>query len=160
MFSPVGFGGATVKISPPLVITEAAIQDSCRGARRGVRRSAGRADRDGIERTLTSTMSNKPQVTIVGGGMITHDQILPSLYQMQRLGRIGEITVCASRRSTVEALAKAEGIATRFPGQSFRALSGLGRSRTARSPTSYRKRDRAHAAAPDRDRGGARSVAL
>ena len=28
MFSPVGFGGATVKISPPLVITEAAIQDS------------------------------------------------------------------------------------------------------------------------------------
>jgi 4-aminobutyrate aminotransferase-like enzyme len=28
MFSPVGFGGATVKISPPLVITEAAIHDS------------------------------------------------------------------------------------------------------------------------------------
>jgi 4-aminobutyrate aminotransferase/diaminobutyrate-pyruvate transaminase/4-aminobutyrate aminotransferase/(S)-3-amino-2-methylpropionate transaminase len=28
MFSPVGFGGATVKISPPLVITEAAIDDS------------------------------------------------------------------------------------------------------------------------------------
>jgi 4-aminobutyrate aminotransferase/diaminobutyrate-pyruvate transaminase/4-aminobutyrate aminotransferase/(S)-3-amino-2-methylpropionate transaminase len=28
MFTPVGFGGATVKISPPLVITEAAIQDS------------------------------------------------------------------------------------------------------------------------------------
>lgn len=28
MFTPVGFGGATVKISPPLVITEAAILDS------------------------------------------------------------------------------------------------------------------------------------
>jgi 4-aminobutyrate aminotransferase/(S)-3-amino-2-methylpropionate transaminase len=28
MFAPVGFGGATVKISPPLVITEAAIHDS------------------------------------------------------------------------------------------------------------------------------------
>ena len=28
MFSPVGLGGGTVKISPPLVITEAAIQDS------------------------------------------------------------------------------------------------------------------------------------
>ena len=28
MFTPVGFGGATVKISPPLVITEAAINDS------------------------------------------------------------------------------------------------------------------------------------
>ena len=28
MFSPVGFGGATVKISPPLVITEEAIIES------------------------------------------------------------------------------------------------------------------------------------
>jgi hypothetical protein len=25
--------------------------------------------------------------------MITHDQILPSLYQMQRIGRIGDIIV-------------------------------------------------------------------
>jgi len=31
MFTPVGFGGATVKISPPLVITEAAIHDSVTG---------------------------------------------------------------------------------------------------------------------------------
>jgi 4-aminobutyrate aminotransferase / (S)-3-amino-2-methylpropionate transaminase / 5-aminovalerate transaminase len=28
MFSPVGFGGGTVKISPPLVITEAAMIES------------------------------------------------------------------------------------------------------------------------------------
>jgi len=35
------------------------------------------------------------QVLIVGGGMITHDQLLPSLYQLQRKGRIGEISVCA-----------------------------------------------------------------
>jgi 4-aminobutyrate aminotransferase / (S)-3-amino-2-methylpropionate transaminase / 5-aminovalerate transaminase len=28
MFTPVGFGGATVKIAPPLVITEEAIRDS------------------------------------------------------------------------------------------------------------------------------------
>jgi 4-aminobutyrate aminotransferase-like enzyme len=28
MFSPVGFGGGTVKISPPLVITEAAVLES------------------------------------------------------------------------------------------------------------------------------------
>ena len=32
--------------------------------------------------------------------MITHDQLLPSLYQMQRLGRIGAISVCASRFAT------------------------------------------------------------
>ena len=31
----------------------------------------------------------QPQVTVVGGGMITNDQILPSLYHMQRQGRIG-----------------------------------------------------------------------
>lgn len=29
MFTPVGFGGATIKICPPLVITEAAIHESC-----------------------------------------------------------------------------------------------------------------------------------
>jgi 4-aminobutyrate aminotransferase-like enzyme len=28
MFSPVGYGGGTIKICPPLVITEAAIHDS------------------------------------------------------------------------------------------------------------------------------------
>jgi 4-aminobutyrate aminotransferase-like enzyme len=28
MFSPVGFGGATVKIAPPLVITEEAVLES------------------------------------------------------------------------------------------------------------------------------------
>ncbi len=31
MFSPVGYGGATIKICPPLVITEAAILDSLAG---------------------------------------------------------------------------------------------------------------------------------
>ena len=34
------------------------------------------------------------KVLLLGGGMITHDQILPSLYQLQRQGRIGEIS-CA-----------------------------------------------------------------
>jgi 4-aminobutyrate aminotransferase-like enzyme len=29
MFAPVGFGGATIKICPPLVITEPAIEESC-----------------------------------------------------------------------------------------------------------------------------------
>ena len=58
--------------------------------------------------------------------MIAHDQILPSLYQLQRLGRIGEITVCASRRSTVESLASAEGILRAFPGQTFRSFPESG----------------------------------
>ena len=63
------------------------------------------------------------------GGMIVHDQILPSLYQLQRTGRIGEITVCDARRRAVEALAKADGIARAFPGQSFRAVPDSGEER-------------------------------
>ena len=54
-----------------------------------------------------------PQVLIVGGGMITHDQILPTLYHMQRSGSVGEITVCASRPLTVRALAEGRSIRRR-----------------------------------------------
>ena len=36
--------------------------------------------------------------------MIVHDQLLPSLYHMQRLGRIGGIAVCAQHGRTVQAL--------------------------------------------------------
>src|SRR6266571_5075459 len=68
----------------------------------------------------------RPQVLIVGGGMITHDQILPTLYHMQRSGEIGEITVCASRPRTVQALAQAESLLRAFPGQSFRGLPESG----------------------------------
>jgi len=53
--------------------------------------------------------------------MITHDQLLPSFYHLQRRGRIGPIAVCASRFATVSALARAETLLRAFPGQSFRA---------------------------------------
>jgi predicted dehydrogenase len=62
-----------------------------------------------------------PQVLIVGGGMIAHDQLLPSLYHLQRQGRIGGIAVCASRFATVRDLARAATLLRAFPGQSFRA---------------------------------------
>jgi predicted dehydrogenase len=51
--------------------------------------------------------------------MIVHDQILPSLYHLQRQGRVAEIAVCASRHQTVRALADAEGLLRAFPGQRF-----------------------------------------
>jgi predicted dehydrogenase len=53
--------------------------------------------------------------------MITHDQILPSLYQMQRQGRIGEISIVGLRHAVVRELAEAETMLRAFPGQSFRA---------------------------------------
>jgi len=52
--------------------------------------------------------------------MITHDQLLPSLYHMQRQGRIGAIGVCGLRYSTVRGLADAPTLLRAFPGQSFR----------------------------------------
>jgi predicted dehydrogenase len=61
----------------------------------------------------------QPQVLIVGGGMITHDQLLPSIYQMQRQGRVGEIGVVALNYKAIRALAQAEGLLKAFPGQSF-----------------------------------------
>ncbi len=51
--------------------------------------------------------------------MIVHDQILPSLYQLQRLGRIGAIRICVRRMETARTLAEAEMLRRAFPGQSF-----------------------------------------
>ncbi len=61
-----------------------------------------------------------PEVLLIGGGMIVHDQILPSIYQLQRLGRIGAITVCDASYDAVRRLADAELPRQAFPGQSFR----------------------------------------
>jgi D-galacturonate reductase len=62
-------------------------------------------------------------VALIGGGMIAHDQILPSLYQLQRLDLIGGIAVCARQAATLDALAANEAIRRAFPGHSFvRAL--------------------------------------
>ncbi|MBN1393878.1 MAG: Gfo/Idh/MocA family oxidoreductase [Pirellulales bacterium] len=69
--------------------------------------------------------TQKPQVLIVGGGMITHDQLLPSLYHLQRLGRIGPISVCALNSAPLRALADEPAFKEAFSGQTFRALPGL-----------------------------------
>ena len=72
----------------------------------------------------------KPQVLLVGAGMIAHDQILPSLYQLERHGRISAISVCDASFERVRALARAEDLERAFPGQSFRAWP----ARAARRP--------------------------
>jgi D-galacturonate reductase len=61
---------------------------------------------------------------IVGGGMITHDQLLPSLYQLRRLGRIGDIRVCARSAATLQKLAASEVTRAAFPGQTFEPCAG------------------------------------
>ncbi|MBM3759079.1 MAG: Gfo/Idh/MocA family oxidoreductase [Acidobacteria bacterium] len=62
-------------------------------------------------------------VTVIGGGMIVHDQILPSLYQLRRKGLIGNITICARNKKTLDDLAANERIKTAFPDESFIATT-------------------------------------
>ncbi|MEK7409041.1 MAG: Gfo/Idh/MocA family oxidoreductase [Acidobacteriota bacterium] len=80
-----------------------------------------------------------PQVTIVGGGMITHDQLLPSLYHMQRQGSIGEIAVCALTARPLKELVESEILCRAFPGQSFRAWPDLGGGLDRPRPDLYRE---------------------
>ncbi len=69
----------------------------------------------------------KPDVTVVGGGMITQIQILPSLYQLQRIGLIGEISVCALNGAPLKILAEDDTLRQAFPGQSFTPHPDLAR---------------------------------
>jgi D-galacturonate reductase len=67
----------------------------------------------------------KLDVVVVGGGMITHDQILPSLYHLQRQGVLGSIRICALNSAPLRALAESPRFAEAFPGQGFEAFPPL-----------------------------------
>ena len=58
-------------------------------------------------------------VAVIGGGMITEMQILPSLYHLQRLGYINEISVCALNTPPLKRLAENETLKNAFPGHTF-----------------------------------------
>ncbi|MBN2579015.1 MAG: Gfo/Idh/MocA family oxidoreductase [Pirellulales bacterium] len=88
------------------------------------------------------------QVVIVGGGMITHDQILPSVYHLQRLGKLGPITICALDSGPLRVLAESKVFQAAFPGQGFEALPGLDEPPERKHPEIYQK---AIAALPPRN---------
>jgi predicted dehydrogenase len=92
--------------------------------------------------------TGKLEVVVVGGGMITHDQLLPSLYHLQRLGQVGEIKICALNSAPLRTLANAKHLADAFPGQSFEALPALTEPPERMSPDLYRE---AIAALPQRN---------
>jgi D-galacturonate reductase len=75
---------------------------------------------------------------VIGGGMITSDQILPSLYHLQRLGAIRQLGVCATRSATLRALAANPGISAAFPGSSFTPWPKLTRPDGEAQPLAYR----------------------
>lgn len=64
-------------------------------------------------------------VTIVGGGMITNDLLLPSIYHMQRLGAVGSIRICALNNRPLRALKENPQLAEAFPDQDFTAYPAL-----------------------------------
>jgi predicted dehydrogenase len=82
---------------------------------------------------------SQPQVTIVGGGMITNDQILPSLYHMQRQGWIGDINICALNARPLKELAESELFRRAFPGQAFRPYPELTGDLDRPYPNLYRE---------------------
>lgn len=64
-------------------------------------------------------------VTIVGGGMITNDLLLPSVYHLQRTGVVGNIAVCALDTPPLAALKTNADIREAFPGQDFTPYPAL-----------------------------------
>ena len=62
----------------------------------------------------------RPRMTLIGGGMITEIQILPSLYHLQNLGLIGDISICALNGAPLKKLAENQTLKKAFPGQSFK----------------------------------------
>ncbi len=66
-------------------------------------------------------MNKKPDVLIVGGGMITCDQILPSFYHLQRSETVGNIAVSALTGDVLRTLAENPMLKEAFPQSSFTA---------------------------------------
>ena len=65
------------------------------------------------------------QVLIVGGGMITHDQLLPSLYQLQRLGASIELDGNIAIIKGVPKLTGASVMATDLRASASLVIAGL-----------------------------------
>jgi predicted dehydrogenase len=75
---------------------------------------------------MAANNSNIPlDVTIIGGGMITYDLILPSVYHLQRTGVVNSISVCSLDSAPLKALKEGKDIQEAFPGQDFTAYPSI-----------------------------------
>jgi len=83
-------------------------------------------------------VSGRIDALVIGGGMITADLILPSLYQLQRTGPVGDVSVCTSRSSTLRELSANANIAAAFPGKSFASWPDLSKPDIGAQPLLYR----------------------
>ncbi len=88
---------------------------------------------------MSAVEASKIDVVIVGGGMITHDQILPTIYHMQRQGKVGDIKICALNSAPLRELAEAKKLADAFPSQSFEAFPSLHTDPNEMHPDLYKQ---------------------
>ena len=79
------------------------------------------------------------QVTIVGGGMITHDQLLPALYHLQRLGVVGPIAICSLWSGPLQCLNESTVLRRAFPGSTFTPHPDLSEDDTKMFPDLYKE---------------------
>lgn len=77
-------------------------------------------------------------ITVVGGGMITNDLILPCVYHLQRLGVVGNINVCALNTPPLKALKANDELKRAFPGQDFTPYPSLDTPETENYPELYK----------------------
>ncbi len=84
-------------------------------------------------------MAKPIDVTIVGGGMITNDLILPSIYHMQRTDVVGDIKICALNSGPLKELKENEEIRQAFPGQDFAAYPDVSEPADKMMPDLYRE---------------------
>jgi len=81
----------------------------------------------------------KIDVTIIGGGMITNDLILPSIYHLQREEIIGNINICALNNPPLNALKENRSFNDAFPGQSFTPFPSLEENPDNNFPNLYKE---------------------
>jgi D-galacturonate reductase len=87
----------------------------------------------------TKNLQNLIDVTIVGGGMITFDLILPVAYHLQRTGIVGDINVCSLDTAPLKDLKDSEVIRQAFPGQDFKAYPALSEPGDKKFPDLYKE---------------------
>jgi D-galacturonate reductase len=84
-------------------------------------------------------MAKPLDVAIVGGGMITHDLLLPAVFHLQRLGIAGAVSVCALNAAPLRSLRESAEIRSAFPEQEFRAFPALSEPPEKSFPDLYRE---------------------
>ncbi len=82
---------------------------------------------------------NALEVVIVGGGMITYDLILPSVYHLQRTGYVAEIKICALDSPPLKALKNSTEISESFPDQDFEAFPSVSEPEENKYPDLFKE---------------------